>query len=79
MLWRFSALSSKGLKAFFVMGTFDGFIFLYCKKGLIKKKIDTQPNSKVETKMEELAELIQNGQAKRIIVLCGAGISTGTS
>jgi len=27
--------------------------------------------------MEELAELIQNGQAKRILVLCGAGISTG--
>ncbi|OEU16136.1 NAD-dependent deacetylase sirtuin-2 [Fragilariopsis cylindrus CCMP1102] len=27
--------------------------------------------------MEELAELIQNGKAKRIIVLCGAGISTG--
>jgi hypothetical protein len=28
--------------------------------------------------MEALAELIENGQAKRIIVLCGAGISTGT-
>jgi NAD-dependent SIR2 family protein deacetylase len=28
--------------------------------------------------LEQLAKLIEGGKSKRILVLCGAGVSTGT-
>ena len=40
------------------------------------KKKETQTTTMEE--LEQLAKLIEGGKSKRILVLCGAGVSTGT-